>query len=995
MAKEAIPIVQDIVCGLKKKYRARIVTKTEGSTFITIYSLTKGEGDGCLREIEDTIKSSLVVTKTISISHFQALYLEANEKLKPAVQRNLVAFSVLKDQSNDCKVTLKGTVNGVDGVMEKVKCYIETHYSEASFDVKVDTRYVKMWFKRWQQLKIQQEAHEDVMLQFVQKHSNPNVAGTTFVTFHLWGDAKCVDVLKNLILTQDCGSCIKGKLLMLPQQGATVIAKGLKDNEINIHSLAIEVEIDEASNTMTIVAPIQVSDDDIRKARELILFYLENQKSIFTLSDPIMGLILASTKYSTKLNDIIGAHNVKVVAPKFPKCDLTLIGNLAAIQNVMNDLQQLQTLMCNDIDQMILLVNPQHVPVIESSEFVQFCKTIQDELFVYCSRGYRKANTIVENSLFIQPTPLSHCIKFEVVRGSIVNECVYAIVNNANEHLQHTDGVAKLIADAGGPSIQSDCDNYIKNHGKLKPGEAVCFGGGSLLCHKLIHAVWPHWRLGSKHSKREVHRTFVNIFILAEAEKIESISFSIFGTDIPPNEFAKALFKVLNDYCKGHPSTHVFNQKVRCVLPDNASTVNVFMSTLHKCTQCLPEHPVFSLFNKRRSKYNDGSTKNISESRSATQGSNETHTDLTSNDNFKPEMSIVPMSPDVWEWLDDNGLFVQYSSVTSTALSSEYANNPSGSHFQTIGQYIYLIDFNTMTQTNTKTMKQRPIQHTPVTPAPPPLTPTQVIENPCQTTESSDDCPEDDVINTILLRGFKANLESSKTSILQMLDTASVSNDIPQSLSGSCVLTFPTEWQPQIKTTELFTLSAGSTEWSHVTQLFQQTMPQTVCTLSSIRRIQNKWLWERYFQHRKRLDVKNEGLVNEKELFHGTRTNEPRLIYEGEDGFDMRYSAEGMWGKANYFAVKASYSNSYAHINANTGKKEMFLVKVLTGESYDCAPNSSLRVPPPKPGRTGGKLQLEQLKYDTVTGSTGGSQVFMAYDNEKAYPSYLIEYKEL
>ena len=105
--------------------------------------------------------------------------------------------------------------------------------------------------------------------------------------------------------------------------------------------------------------------------------------------------------------------------------------------------------------------------------------------------------------------------------------------------------------------------------------------------------------------------------------------------------------------------------------------------------------------------------------------------------------------------------------------------------------------------------------------------------------------------------------------------------------------------------------------------------------------------------------------MNEKMLFHGTRTNKPRLIYEGEDGFDMRYSAEGMWGKANYFAVNASYSNSYAHNNANTGKKEVFLVKVLTGESYECAPDGSLRFPPlkDKPAKADGWLQLEQLKY--------------------------------
>jgi len=160
-----------------------------------------------------------------------------------------------------------------------------------------------------------------------------------------------------------------------------------------------------------------------------------------------------------------------------------------------------------------------------------------------------------------------------------------------------------------------------------------------------------------------------------------------------------------------------------------------------------------------------------------------------------------------------------------------------------------------------------------------------------------------------------------------------------------------------------------------------------------INRIQNTWLWENYVMHKKRLDLKNDGIINEKELFHGTRGNDPKFIYEGENGFDMRFSASGMWGQANYFAVNASYSHGYAHPTSD-GYREMFLVKVLTGDSYNCSSNSALRMPPVKQTIASGtsKVQLAQMRYDTVTGTTGGSQVFMTYDNDKAYPAYLIKY---
>ncbi|MCP5103697.1 MAG: macro domain-containing protein, partial [bacterium] len=45
---------------------------------------------------------------------------------------------------------------------------------------------------------------------------------------------------------------------------------------------------------------------------------------------------------------------------------------------------------------------------------------------------------------------------FMLVRNSIIEESVEAIVNPANEHLAHGGGVAGLISRAGGPAIQRE-----------------------------------------------------------------------------------------------------------------------------------------------------------------------------------------------------------------------------------------------------------------------------------------------------------------------------------------------------------------------------------------------------------------------------------------------------------------------------------------------------------------------------------------------------------
>jgi hypothetical protein len=79
--------------------------------------------------------------------------------------------------------------------------------------------------------------------------------------------------------------------------------------------------------------------------------------------------------------------------------------------------------------------------------------------------------------------------------------------------------------------------------------------------------------------------------------------------------------------------------------------------------------------------------------------------------------------------------------------------------------------------------------------------------------------------------------------------------------------------------------------------------------------------------------------------------------------------------------------------NARKDEREMFLTKLLVGNEININRDESaskqaecraLTVPPVNPD-TG-------LKYNTVTGHTGGSQVWIVYENGRAYPDYLVRY---
>ena len=55
----------------------------------------------------------------------------------------------------------------------------------------------------------------------------------------------------------------------------------------------------------------------------------------------------------------------------------------------------------------------------------------------------------------------------QIVQGDITSEAVDAIVNAANEHLQHGGGVAWAISRKGGPTIQNESDDWIRQHGSV------------------------------------------------------------------------------------------------------------------------------------------------------------------------------------------------------------------------------------------------------------------------------------------------------------------------------------------------------------------------------------------------------------------------------------------------------------------------------------------------------------------------------------------------
>ena len=181
----------------------------------------------------------------------------------------------------------------------------------------------------------------------------------------------------------------------------------------------------------------------------------------------------------------------------------------------------------------------------------------------------------------------------------------------------------------------------------------------------------------------------------------------------------------------------------------------------------------------------------------------------------------------------------------------------------------------------------------------------------------------------------------------------------------------------------LLKLNEIDNDYKKIGNLFNKTMKEKFKVIK-IEKILNKKLYKLYSINEKILEEKVKGNLNKMMLFHGTSKVNPKNIYEGTDeSFDMRLSNNGMWGKGIYFAEKAIYSHNYAYNNNN--KYQVIVAEVILGESTEVASDQNIKRPPIKNKKT-------YEKYDSIKGFTNDSFVYIVYENNRAYPYYLITY---
>ncbi|NXP51535.1 PAR12 polymerase, partial [Heliornis fulica] len=194
----------------------------------------------------------------------------------------------------------------------------------------------------------------------------------------------------------------------------------------------------------------------------------------------------------------------------------------------------------------------------------------------------------------------------------------------------------------------------------------------------------------------------------------------------------------------------------------------------------------------------------------------------------------------------------------------------------------------------------------------------------------------------------------------------------------------PSHWDPSAlpdlgyKAVEI---SDTTPEYNKIKLMFLQTMKNY--NILKILRIQNPSLWKVFQWQKEQMKRENGGKeVNERLLFHGTKTSSTESICI--HNFDWRICGNNgtNYGKGSYFARDASYSHTYCQ--SEMKKYTMFLARVLVGE-YTKGNATYVR----PPAKSGGGFWF----YDSCVDNELNPSVFVVFEKCQMYPEYIIEYK--
>ncbi len=144
----------------------------------------------------------------------------------------------------------------------------------------------------------------------------------------------------------------------------------------------------------------------------------------------------------------------------------------------------------------------------------------------------------------------------EVVRGSVLEQDVDAIVNAANTAMRGGGGVYGAIHRAAGRGLMEELRKVAPNGAKT--GAAVLTGGHNLKQPYILHTPGPVWKGGGNREPEKLASCYRSCLELADGKHLASLAFCSISTGIygyPLPQAAPLAVGAVADYVRARPHT--------------------------------------------------------------------------------------------------------------------------------------------------------------------------------------------------------------------------------------------------------------------------------------------------------------------------------------------------------------------------------------------------------------------------------------------------------